>query len=239
MGLTWVLSITISSAHAATINSTAIDGVNVAGQITKPVGMLTIVKAVNVTGPADTVNDVELEADTLNFSASPPKDGNGYTTYSPWGADDLSPYAIAGANFTNTGHNTLSNSLAIDGHSITILPNTDYVFEAYFVSAEDWRSTDVSYAIGATSGYTHVMHTAADKARRLRVSFTTDTETTFDWAIGNFGDGNNSAMLSAYALYQGESNITEDPSAVPEPATFVLAAVGLAGLGVMIWRRRK
>jgi hypothetical protein len=73
-----------------------------------------------------------------------------------------------------------------------------------------------------TAGYKGVLYTETFTARWFRIDGVTD------WGNpDNFNGG-----LSEIRFNQADV-------VVPEPATFLLAAVGLAGLGVVAWGRRR
>jgi PEP-CTERM motif len=55
----------------------------------------------------------------------------------------------------------------------------------------------------------------------------------------NFAGTAKSAVFSGQGSFIVFDNVTVNPGVVPEPASFSLLALGLAGLGVRRWHQRK
>jgi hypothetical protein len=74
-----------------------------------------------------------------------------------------------------------------------------------------------------TAGYAGEVFTESFTARYFRIDGVTD------W---------NTSQIDGYNGIS-EIRFNQSDAAVPEPSTFILAALGLAGLGVVVWGRRK
>jgi len=210
-------------------------GISSQSQIVAPVGATNLVKAVDVgSANSSTVNGITFAADTVAAATvvgTPVFSGNGYTAK----ASDESSGGDGSADFTQTTINTGSSGY-IHGDPISLIPNTDYVFQIFLSDYHNNRGEGFTYTLNSAPSVVDITASRyitqnLGNVNLYQVSFNSGADTSFTWALDpGSSTGQHDGKLSGYALYSSAA-------AVPEPSTYALLGVGALAL-ILAYRRK-
>jgi hypothetical protein len=214
-------------------------GISSQSQILAPVGATNLVKAVNVGSTnSSTVNGIIFAADTAASATATGSvfSGNGYTakaSFESSGGDGTSDFTITTIN--TGGYVSNGSGGYINGSPISLIPNTDYVFEIFLSDYHNNRGEGFTYTLNSARGVIDITASRyitqnLGNVNLYSVSFNSGTDTSFTWALApGSSTGQHDGKLSGYALFSA--------AAVPEPSTYAL--FGLGALAMVVAYRRK
>jgi len=215
-------------------------GINSQSQIVVPTGATNLVVAVNVGSTnASTVNGIIFAADTAASATASGSvfSGNGYTAkafFESSGGDGTSDFTTTSINTGNYAAN--GSGGYINGAPISLIPNTDYVFEIFLSDYHNNRGEGFTYTLNSAPGLVAITASRyitqnLGNVNLYQVSFNSGTYSSFTWALApGISTGQHDGKLSGYALFSSAAS-------VPEPSTYAL--FGLGALALVIAYRRK
>ena len=190
--------------------------------------------------PSGGTNNVAVGADTVVFNyvgLAPFNSGGNSPAYFD---NDGTEQPAVGSDFRTVlrsiaySENTANETISFTG----LTPGATYYFQAFSSEDRDPNATAYVTRLAITGSANTVDLTSGIQPGGGEFSTATillgGAENSFDVVVSGVGsDATQIMILSAVVLSQ------EELAAVPEPSTFVLAALGVAGLGLLAWKRRK